>query len=262
MNRCTIITCYYKFPSKHRYESYDQWMSNFLTTVETPMVIYTDDQSIQKITQLCEWRKNNTIIVNKPLLSTFCAQQQYLDYWNKDWQRDPEKRIHNPNLYIIWNEKSNFVKEAIQQNYFKTDYFCWCDIGCFRTSNQVSKYRNFPDILKLTSNDKIHLLNIGAFESDEYQYVEKIKKGTSPMKNIFLLKHRIGGTIFLGHVNAWAKWIPLFYSTMELFMKHNTFTGKDQDIMAMIVLLYPELVHLIKPPDSNGWFYLQDYFTA
>ena len=43
-------------------------------------------------------------------------------------------------------------------------------------------------------------------------------------------------------------------------MQNDTFTGKDQDIMAMIVLMYPSLVNLIKAPTRNDWFYLQDYF--
>jgi hypothetical protein len=224
------------------------------------MVIYTDHLSVDKLKSICEWRKDKTIIINKPLSETYCAK--YINYWNNDWNRDPEKIIHNTNLYIVWNEKSNFVKEAIQNNYFKTDYFCWCDIGCFRTHETISKYRYFPNITKLSSIDKIHLLNIVPFQEKDLDTLKNIKLGRTTMHNFFNQQNRIGGTIFVGHINAWKKWIPLFYSTMELFMTHNTFAGKDQDIMAMIALLYPEVVQLITPPTSNDWFYLQDYFIS
>ena len=262
-SNCTIVTCYYKFPSKHSYEEYDKWMTNFLTTIETPMVIFTDDESIEKIRQLRKWAEQNTVIINRPLQDTYCAQEKYMNYWMKDWQRDYERHIHNPKLYIVWNEKSKFVEEVIENNYFNTDYYCWCDIGCFRTSTNIEKYKKFPNIEKIeqtNSKDKIQLLNIESFNQREIDYVKKIKLDEAPIRNIFQLQHRIGGTIFIGHISAWKKWIPTFYTMIETFMINNTFTGKDQDIMAMITLLYPDIVNLIKPPTNNDWFYLQDYF--
>lgn len=260
---CTIVTCYYRFPSKHSFEEYDQWMTNFLTTVETPMVIYTDGQSIEKIKRLRQWAEDKTIIIDRPFNTTFCAQEKYMEYWIKDWQRDYEKQIHNPRLYIVWNEKSKFVEEVMQANYFNTEYFCWCDIGCFRTQENLSNYKNFPKVEKIVATNKIQLLNIEPFNQNEIDYVNIVKEQQLQNKiiNIFQLKCRIGGTIFLGHKDAWNKWIPTFYSMMDTFIANDTFAGKDQDIMAMISLMYPELVNLIRPPTPNGWFYLQDYFT-
>jgi hypothetical protein len=225
------------------------------------MVIFTNDNSIEKITALRKWAEKNTIIINRPLQDTYCAQKHYLDYWVKDWNRDKEKSIHNPTLYIVWNQKSKFVEEVIEKNYFNTEYFCWCDIGCFRTSNGIEKYKNFPNVTKIESKEKIQLLNIEPFTTEEIQYLNNIKNiYNTKIENIFQVKARIGGTIFMGHKNAWYHWIKIFYLMMDKFIKDDTFAGKDQDIMATIVLLYPELVNLIIPPNSNKWFYFQDYF--
>jgi len=260
---CTIVTCYYKFPSKHSYNEYSKWMTNFLTTVETPMVIFTNDESYEDIKQLRQWNEKNTIIITRPLDELYCAQPKYIKYWMKDWQRDGERGYHNINLYIVWNQKSKFVEEVIEQNYFNTEYFCWCDIGCFRTKEGLDKYKQFPNIEKIentNTKDKIQLLNIEPFIDKETTYVNDIKYNSSKIINIFQLQCRIGGTIFLGHKIAWKLWIPTFYTMMETFMQNDTFTGKDQDIMAMVVLMYPSLVNLIKAPTKNDWFYLQDYF--
>jgi hypothetical protein len=269
---CTIVTCYYKIPSKHPYQQYDQWMIKFLTTVETPMVIYTDDQSIEKIKDLRKWAEDKTIIINKPLQFTYCAQEKYLNTWVKDWRRDLEGRIHNPKLYIIWNNKSKFVEEVIQANYFNTEYFCWCDIGCFRTQENLQKYKNFPKVEKIVATntkDKMQILNIEQFNNSDIAYMNAIKEQNKlkeneltelKIENIFQTRATVGGTIFLGHKDTWNIWIPTFYNMMDTLIKNDTFAGKDQDIMAIISLLYPELVHLITPPTSNGWFYLQDYF--
>jgi hypothetical protein len=95
---------------------------------------------------------------------------------------------------------------------------------------------------------------------NEIQTLNEIRNNNEKIKNIFIGKCRIGATIMIGHKHAWYRWIPTFYTMMDTFMKNDTFTGKDQDIMATIVALYPELVELIVAVDRN-WFYLQDYLS-
>jgi len=256
MNKnCTIVTAYYKFSSKHPSENYDEWMKNFLTTIETPMVIFTDNKSVEQITELRKWNQN-TKIIELPFEELYCSQ--FMEYWNKDLERDPEKRYHNQQLYIIWNEKSKFVERAIQENYFNTDYYCWCDIGCFRDTSTVNKYRFFPQTSKIKNNNTITLLHIDPYEMNEI--ISLKNTNINHINNIFIGKCRIGATIIIGHKDAWYRWISTFYTMMETFMKNDTFTGKDQDIMATIVALYPGLIELIIPP-SRDWFYLQDYLS-
>ena len=72
------------------------------------------------------------------------------DQWAHQESLDPEQGIgHNRDLYIIWNEKTNFVKIAADQNFFNSSYFLWLDIGAVRHEvdseffHQESKIFNF-----------------------------------------------------------------------------------------------------------------------
>jgi hypothetical protein len=259
---CTIVTCYYKFPSKHSYENYEKWISTFLTLIKQPIVIFCDQESNDMILKLREWNIQNTLIINKPFNQLYC--NQYIDHWHKDYERDYEKHIHNPNLYIIWNEKNKFVEQAININFFKTDYFCWCDIGCFRDNleNYSEKYKLFPIIDTNTNKNKITLFNILPFEENEVQQIIQMKHNEIPFSNIITNKDvRISGTIYLGHINAWKLFIPVYYKILEKFIENDCFAGVDQNILATLVVLYPSIVNRIDGRCYRDWYYFQEYFT-
>lgn len=257
-NRCTIVTCYYRSPSKHSYEEYDQWMENFLTTVENEMVIFCDEGSFEKIKKLREPFEEITMIYVLPLEETYCGNPHYQNVWNKDWQRDIERHIHHPNLYIIWNEKSMFVHRAMTLNPFHTEFFCWCDMGCFRSKEDLSLFHQWPShaFLESASKDHMYFLNITPFEERDFETY------SNGLTRSFERVTRIGATIFLGHVSIFERWIETFYKYMNDYITNNYFAGKDQNIIASIYVLHPTLFKLIRPVQGQGdpWFYLQRYF--
>ena len=56
-------------------------------------------------------------------------------------------------LQMIWNEKVNFVRESIENKYFDSEYYSWCDIGYFRCNENNLKREeiiNFPNDLKIS----------------------------------------------------------------------------------------------------------------
>ena len=239
-------------------------MANFLTTVHTPMVIFCDQSCVEEIQGL-RGSLPSTIIA-KPFNSLMCAKEPYASYWMKDIERDHERNYHNPNLYIIWNEKANFVKEAMRLNIYDTSWYCWCDIGCFRDSNPktLEILKDFPNVNKTgIEQDKMYLLSIEPFTEREAATYIHNPTNTIPPVNLFQYNCRIGGTIFLGNAEVWKKWIPTYYNTMTEFMKHNLFTGKDQSIMAVVALMNPGMVKLVRPVAGQGdpWFYLQRLFA-
>ena len=63
MNKVTVVTCYYKFSSKHSIEEYDLWMNNFLQNFNCNLVIFTSLDLEQYIEQKREKFKNNTKII-------------------------------------------------------------------------------------------------------------------------------------------------------------------------------------------------------
>lgn len=255
---CTIVTAYFRSPSKYDTSSYDEWITNFLTTVDNQMVIFCDKVSFEFISHLRKPFAEKTRIVIIELESLYCSKEPFMEYWKKDIERDIESRIHNINLYIIWNEKAMFVGKVMKSNPFKTEFFMWCDIGCFRYKEDLHLFKpDFPsrNFLENARKDKMYFLNIYPFQKNDF---EVLPNGlTNPFNNV----NRIGGTMFIGHKDIFEKYIESYYNYMIAYMKNDYFTGKDQNIMASMYVLHPEMFHIVTPVDGEGnpWFYLQRF---
>jgi hypothetical protein len=170
---------------------------------------------------------------------------------------DMEKHVHNPNLYIIWNEKTKFVMDAIGNNFFDTNYFCWCDIGYFRDDNYHSK--NFPTLTNITQKNKLYILQLHPFTSIEKDMLALIKKKDNHLLNIFQTIVHLSGNCFIGHDSSWNEWNKNYYAIMDKLIENDSFIGKDQDIMALVSGLYPETVSLI---EQDNWFFFQKYLDT
>ena len=73
------------------------------------------------------------------------------DQWTHQESLDPEQGIgHNRDLYIIWNEKTNFLKTAADQNFFNSSYFLWLDIGAVRHEVAMDDLYNVKEILSIS----------------------------------------------------------------------------------------------------------------
>ena len=62
----TIVSCYYKFPSKHSHEKYDEWMNNFLLNIPNPIVIFTSPDLVSYIMSKRMNFLKNTHIIARP----------------------------------------------------------------------------------------------------------------------------------------------------------------------------------------------------
>ena len=117
----TFVTGYFKI-EKNKYNSdYFEWMSNLLLNLDAPIVIYTTIDLFKQMMDLRKGYENKT----KVILTTFeeFYVYKYLNYFKYDLMRDFERDIHNIYLYMIWNEKLNFLKKTIELNPFNTSYF-------------------------------------------------------------------------------------------------------------------------------------------
>ena len=250
----TIVTCYFQLKqSKASHEIYSKWMSNMLI-IENPMIIFCDDKSVQMIHELRNGKHDKTIII--PTKFTDFYTYKYATSFLQHYQMDNEQRVgHNMFLYMIWSEKSHFLKRAIEMDPFHSDYFLWVDIGCFRLQN--TRYLNWPnhDKINQLNKNKILLLLVQPFTMEELNCVEKEKLP------LFQFTNRIGGTMFGGGKDVLLKWHSKYYDMLEYFISINRFIGKDQSIMNSVYLLNRELCELVNWVDGcpDHWFYLQEY---
>jgi hypothetical protein len=253
----TIVTCYYKLPiSKASHAKYVEWMQNMLV-IENPMVIFCDQESVDMIREFRYLYIDKTVIV--PLKLEQFYTMKYYNIFLQHYSIDKEIRIgHNPLLYMIWSEKSNFLKRAIEMDPFQSDYFLWVDIGCFREPNK--KYLKYPDqrAIEKLDTSKVLLLQVGPFTQQEL--------ACNSIENLpnFMFHNRIGGTIFGGGKDVLLKWHSKYYAMLETFIHMERFIGKDQSIINCVYLLNRDMCDVINwiPGCKDIWFYLQDYLSS
>jgi hypothetical protein len=252
----TIVTGYFELnKSKASPEKYKIWMQNMLMN-NNPMVIFCDDKSYNTINELRNGNENNTrIIITK--FEDFYSYR-YSKSFFQHTQLDHEiNRGHNMFLYMVWSEKSNFLKRAIELNPFHSEYFLWVDIGCFRVPN--TEYLNWPNPKRIEEipKDKILLLSVVPFTPQELY--------TFHLENLPSFQHinRIGAPIFGGGKEILLEWHKKYYSMLEYFIRINRFIGKDQSIMNSVFLMNREICELVQweQPCNDIWFYLQEYLN-
>ena len=257
----TIVTAYYNIKSKFPSSTYLSWMENFLK-IPCNLVIFTDNTSYEIIKNFRIGLENKTRIIVKNIEDFF--NYQYYDYYKYSHTIDVEKSYHTSELYMVWNEKSYFVKEAIDKNPFNCEWFFWTDIGCVRDKKMLQFISSYPNDDKITklNKDKMNLVSIVDFENKDFTKDEigipLIFKNISYESSCNEIT-RIQGGFFGGHLNSWTGWIERFEGMMQKMIDSKTFIGKDQYIMASVYLNNPETINLIKARTFYGdpyWYFL------
>ena len=246
------MTAYFNIPkSKANHETYVGWMKNMLA-IQNRMVIFCDASSMELIRDLRKGNLYATIILETKFEEFHCYK--YVDIFRAQHAIDHEKNVHSVELYLIWNEKSHFLKRAATEieKMFRepqNDKFVWCDIGCFRKPN--TRFIQWPDAAKIP-DDQMLLLEVEPLLEPNGQVLPDLTK-----------RNYIGGTIFAGSSNAILKWHDAYYEMLERLYAMGRFVGKDQTIMSSVYIEQPEICFCVKYPQGyyDRWFYLQDFLS-
>jgi hypothetical protein len=263
----TFSTAWYIFKSKFDISIYNKWIHNMLSNVhEYYLVIYTDIDGFKYI---------KPYLSNHKIKVVFKSYEEFYTYKYKDaWIKNHEKNyLLNAKidwkLNMLWCEKINFVCETITHNYFKTEYFGWCDIGYFRGNpndpgyNILSKWPSKKKILSL-EHDKIYY----ACVNNDNQYLfhlfsiinNKNEEGL-PIMPIPPHQISIAGGFFISHRSKIQWWKKTFYDKLELYFKNEYLIKDDQIIIADCVFSDINEFELIKEDDNkyDNWFLFQRY---
>jgi glycosyltransferase involved in cell wall biosynthesis len=254
----TVVTAFYKMPSKFSVDIYLQWVKLFLEQTPCNLVIFTEQEFVEQFTRWRNVWKSRTKIVVLPREQWTANTKWGHQLWEHQKLKDSEKN-HSPDLYKIWYEKKEFVKRAIQLNPFNHTKFVWCDIGVIRHPYLLSGMTQFPRKDKIP-DDKMLLLQIEPFLEDE---IIKSTVTHTRIQQPPILKDRIGGGIQAGSASAWSRWSDRVDAMMETYLQYGWFIGKDQTLYGTIVLEHPDEVELIQAPKSMNpifkWFGLLWY---
>ena len=251
-SRSTVVTAYYKIPSKHSPERYSEWMANMLS-LQDPMVIFTQPDLVDELSKFRYHAKNRTAIVplslgDLPIVSAFSTT-----FWEEQLGRDPEKGKHRSyKLFWIWLSKTWFVSEAIKLDLFRSEVFVWSDIGCFRNTN----YFNGKTMV-------MHPERIPRGEVVQMAFRKPIPPNTSLFDDKF--NHRSSfyhsGTHFAGYKDTIQSFHERFVETIDAFVANDMFLGDDQTVLQSTCLRYQYLCAYVhrSSVNDNSYFGLR-YF--
>ena len=139
----------------------------------------------------------------------------------------------------LWNEKTHFLENVYNNQYFETDWYGWCDIGYFRGRTcdlHVDLIKNWPNYNKIEKLDKkkIHYGNVNGNVERTYEIYRNIKKKNEkglpiiqiPPDEIF-----IAAGFFLLYKDNINWWNFVHDEKLKLYMKHDYLVKDDQMIV-------------------------------
>jgi hypothetical protein len=244
----TVVMAYYDFPkSKYTTEDYRSWIRLFLTSVPCWLVFFCEAEFAPFVEECRKAWSDRTRVIHLHR-SQWIAHQRFGDeFWVKQHKMDPEKDRHSPDLYKVWWEKKEFVKRAMALNPFGHDDFVYTDAGICRYPGLAKLLRSYPVADRIPS-DRILLMNVSPFTRRDDFLDPKGSSGTA----------RIGGGILAGSRKTWEQYDRLYEKVFDLYITRGLFVGKDQTLMATLVLENRGFVSLLdaRPIFWIPWFYL------
>ncbi|RNA07902.1 hypothetical protein BpHYR1_042651 [Brachionus plicatilis] len=258
LRHTSVISIYYDLSeSKHSSRSYKKWTANFLKSVTSPLILYTDEPTFANLKpHFVSLDINATIYIGQSHWDFFKLIEKwrhrfYVEkYMTYQFQQDPENYIHSPDLYAIWNSKIFLTNKSAHENPYNSNFFIYNDVGAWR----LGEIANWPDsdfcqILSQKIGDKVLFSQV-----NEYS-----------MANADLIE----GGFFAGTHSAIQNLTLEFYRLHDEWMDGKKFIGKDQTLMNELTFkLIPRRIIRLKAwelkceKNYNKWFIYQIYLAS
>ena len=248
-----IVSAYYKISNKRDSNEFVEWIKNFFY-LKNPKVIYTnqytfDDiffklygNNLEKI-ESKEDNKNENVYIFHQTNSLFIIQEfedmfiwknykNLMEYSETIYTEILQEINHNKYLYTIWNNKTYWLKETSE--FIDSDSYYWTDIGCIRyeSTPEIQSFVSKLDFVNRTDKNMIFGVVGIFFQNDLKNFKNNIPLIFYNNGNVI----RLEGTFFGGGKHELLEWCELYTDELNLFEKFKVFSGKDQNIMGLIVI--------------------------
>lgn len=261
MYACTIVTAYYKIPSKCSSEIYMKWISNLLQ-FKHPIVFFTSEDLVPSFRAL---RGDLPITFIVAPFDNIYMWETYKKEWIQQQTSDPEP-YHSPELYAVWANKAVWLEDAAIKNPYRTENFMWVDAGGFRIDEDQHLYiEHFPKLRRFSKRKMLFSL-VYKFKESDYKRENSIIGNFTKVEGDF--RDRIVGGFFGGGLEACRVWRKAYESMLLRYFVKGYFAGKDQPIMASTLLDDPSLGDILEPtiPDTQygdikHWLFLPRFLS-
>ncbi len=246
--RTTIVSAYFKIPSKTSHDKYLPLIETFLKNVRQHCIFFTSVSLLSRF---------NLVASSFVEFHVFDFQKNFdtnSDFWNRQIERDSEK-YHTAQLGYLWSLKKSFVMYAAQltrhqwQDPVNHNYI-WCDAGCIRDKVLETAMIDFGNRFYLKDN----LLHISKVYSQSPTIQETIE-------NQIYYKFptaQISCAIMFGKETSWKKIDEICNNMLSKYDENKIPATSDQYVLLSCINAFPEffLVHDLKTTDENelGWF--------
>jgi hypothetical protein len=227
----TVITAYYPLKSgKYSNGSYKSWLHN-LCKIQCCLIIFTTETLALEIYQ---WRRDSlekTHVIVRQFDSFAMTCPSMLKFWEKQEVLDTTL-FGNSELYAMWSLKQELVRIAINQNRFKSKWFCWCDVGIQRFAKLQPFYMTFPhDIERLCIAGRMHFLEVEQIPQSYVDAWNENKPLEYPLPDITL-----GSGCIVGDAKAWLEFGEAYKEMLKEFALRGWFAGKETSVFFAILM--------------------------
>ncbi len=265
MIKITITTCWYIVKSKQTPVNYIPWIINLFSIANNfNLVVYTDTNSYNFLRQFVNEQNEQIKLIIKPMEEFRTFKYKY--FWISN-HKNSHLRLHEYTdwqLNMLWCEKIFLVNETIQNKYYETEYYGWCDIGYFRNRHNdlnTTQLINWPKIIEQTN--KIHY---GCVQKNQISYCQL----SNDIKNHYKYKLEtpptykyeeicFAGGFFYGVEKLLSRYAELFDKKIQYYFSNNFIIKDDQSIVMDIIFTNPDLfyIHFENDIRFDNWFMFQ-----
>ena len=259
----TFSTAWYVLSAKFPPTTYQTWITNMISCVNNyNLVIYTDETGLRHLQSFAsKYLENPNIMVKIKKMEDF-YNYRYQDNWISN---------HTINIYLnqrtewklhmLWAEKIHMVKETVDNKYFDTEYYGWCDIGYFRDG----AIPEFPSARKIEvlNKDKIYYACVNNNDREVHQIMRNIMQQRNsdglPLIPIDPNQISVAGGFFVTFKENIDWWKNTFNDKLQLYFRNQYLVKDDQMIIINCITENPSKFQLIKENSPNNWFLFQRY---
>ncbi|KAK3108207.1 hypothetical protein FSP39_003190 [Pinctada imbricata] len=264
----TVVSAFFdigKFPkgglSNLRGKStYHQWGKVF-RYLNNPLVVYTDSAAFTKwMRKVRNNKKESTHILLISRKDNCLWPFEIMPRIRKLYSKTGYPK-HYPNTYLpeytsLTHSKQPILADSAERNFFRTDYFCWLDIGYFR--DIVRRRKEFwLEVPSDFDETKIGVTRVYNVDLDN----------TSSRSIILQNKNWVGGGLFLGIPETISKFHEQYKSAVFQYLDKDLMNVEQQILYAMYAenegQNHPKDVDLQlyipgqrRVMNTNPWFYL------
>jgi len=261
----TFSTCWYNFKAKFDASVYAQWIRNMLSNVRCyNLVIYTDEAG------LASFNFHAYVAVNPRIRLVVKPFETFRNYALKDmWLVNHDKntllnQLVDWRVNALWSEKVHFVRETVNQRYFDTEYYGWCDIGYFRGRNTLdlsaAQLRGWPNPAKIAALNP-HKIYYACVNNNWAQIETCIRAVNQPANPLDPRMNFIAGGFFMLHKTKAEWWAVTYDAKLHQQLSRGRTVKDDQQIITDCVFSKDMQSHFHICREEGGkydvWFLFQ-----